>query len=352
MTVADHVRGQLLAPLDEDCVKLVKSDITPKARKTFINISGLHGVSVWKRPGVNRGGQLAEDATSQREDPCSGSDLKRARVDNARVSNGIGNKEARQQGKPSEHSILQRIFGDSVDSIGSRMRLPDASEKDAIERERELHTFDPAQWLTSSAINTFLAMVEQHYSETVLCVDTYLVAKMAQEGFTYKAVQKWQDLCPKRQFARKRYLFFPYHETVDRGNGTFEGIHWTLIVAAVQESKLAFYDSMGASAARDERKLRAIADFLHARALHLRSETDLARKQWRFEYIGPPDVPAQQDGSSCGKFICAYAGLISAGALRGDSFSQQDLIRFGRDMQSLFAALAARRNTKDEETDG
>jgi hypothetical protein len=63
-------------------------------------------------------------------------------------------------------------------------------------------------------------------------------------------------------------------------------------------------------------------------------------RRWKYKFFGPPAIPRQHDTSSCGMFICAYAGLLSAGVPLKDSFCEADLRGLGQAVEVLVRAAA------------
>lgn len=204
---------------------------------------------------------------------------------------------------------------------------------------QNLMTFNPSAWLNSTHVNTFLALLQSQQSPiSVLCINSYFVA-MVCRGDNFAALKRWKVVTDC--WASKDFVILPVHKTVMVGKSA-KGIHWALAVAKPKEHKLAYYDSMGCQKSTDEPTVQKIAQFLTRKGREQSFDSELCSKEWTVEYIGPPFIPDQTDGNSCGKFICAYAGLICAGIPLTNSFVQNELRQFGMDMRQHMQYLAKR----------
>ncbi len=122
------------------------------------------------------------------------------------------------------------------------------------------------------------------------------------------------------------YVLFPINQA----------LHWCLVVAYPRQLKLVYYDSLGG---QDTLCLRLIESFFQARGEVYPAETRF-KTNWTLEYVGPDSqepIPRQEDGVSCGLFVCALADILTAGG--GPSgrwgYSQQDMSGFRTRVQCL-----------------
>jgi Ulp1 family protease len=202
-----------------------------------------------------------------------------------------------------------------------------------------LQCFDPNAWLNSIAMNTFLGLLQsQQCPMSVLCFNSFFVTRICCDGI--KGVIRWKIM--SEQFALKDLLLLPIHITHQTAVSTkLEGVHWAIAVAQPKVHKLTYYDSMGTSESKDGATAQKIAQFLTAKGRMHINDSALCSETWKIEFIGPPFIPEQTDHKSCGKFICAYAGLLCAGKTLQNSFVQEDLNHFGFEMKNIFLKVAS-----------
>ena len=204
-----------------------------------------------------------------------------------------------------------------------------------------LQCFNPNAWLSSIAINTFLGLLQSQQSPmSVLCFNSFFVSLICGDG-GIDGVKRWKIM--REQFALKDLLLLPVHITHQTAVSTkLEGVHWAIAVAQPNVHKLTYYDSMGSSESKDGATARKIVQFLTAKGREYTNDSALCSETWKLEFIGPPFIPEQTDLKSCGKFICAYAGLLCAGKPLQNSFVQEDLNLFGFEMKNIFLKVAFR----------
>jgi Ulp1 family protease len=229
-------------------------------------------------------------------------------------------------------NLMATILGSRAwDHIRSMPPLTDPDER------AQLKDFNPYQWLKGAAINWFMSVIEAKFPETVICVDSYFCVKMLEIGMTYDRLERQAFMKRNLVFSCRRFMFFPFNETVvNVDKGQLEGVHWTIVIADIQERVLVFHDPMGAKQVDGALKVTTISRFLRQRGKKDPRDKSLD-KYWRYQY-GGPDIPRQTDGSSCGKFILAYAGLTAAGQPL-NSFGQEHMGRFGKDMARQLALV-------------
>jgi hypothetical protein len=244
--------------------------------------------------------------------------------------------EDRQLGK-----LMNAIMGPDVESAFRAMPAVEDPAEMALLRE-----FDPHQWLNGTAINWFLSAIECRRAD-VISVDSYFCTKMLEAGMTYEVLQRqnFMKRSRSRVFANSRLMLFPFNETaVNMDNPRLKAVHWTIIVADIKRYKLVYLDSCGSEESKCRStaspKFLAISRFLRQRGKSATAEGALDH-WWRYEY-GGSDIPRQMDGSACGKFICAYAGMAAARGPDGgvvDSlvgcFEQKHVVRLGCDMSKV-----------------
>jgi Ulp1 family protease len=203
-----------------------------------------------------------------------------------------------------------------------------------------LQCFDPNAWLNSTAINTFLGLLQSQQSPmSVLCFNSFFVSRICDDD-GINGVKRWTIM--REQFALKDLLVLPVHITEQNAVSTkLEGVHWAIAVAQPKVHKLTYYDSMGASESKNGATAQKIAQFLTAKGRQYTNDLALCSETWKIEFIGPPFIPEQTDHKSCGKFICAFAGLLCAGKPLQNSFVQEDLNLFGFEMKNIFRKVAS-----------
>ena len=136
----------------------------------------------------------------------------------------------------------------------------------------------------------------------------YALLRNARGGYSYTNVQRWGR---RYNLAQMDRVFFPIN---------ISNSHWCLAVVFPQEWKIRYYDSLGGKNSvcldlierylQDEGRYRCI---------------DQLTRSWDKESVGPPSIPAQGDGCSCGVFVCAFADCLSAGQKSPRGFSQRDM---------------------------
>ncbi len=268
-------------------------------------------------------------------------------------------KNIQQHGKKTV-SLMQKILGPEIDILLRSVPMPDDSNiiDDVIPK------FNPSNKLNGDSINLFMSILQSKYQDTIWCVDTYLTAKLCARDYAPEGVRRWKGMM--QHFSAKKTILFPWHESVEceetkktakkkteseiedsdltlvsqpvRSGKILVGIHWTLIAADLNENKLKFYDSMSGSP--DMQKLVAVERFLKDKGEMYPGDSALLSKQWKYEFYGPDEIPKQHDSVSCGKFVCAFSGLIAAGIPLKNSFVEKDLSSFGHEMQLQFNTLA------------
>jgi sentrin-specific protease 1 len=135
----------------------------------------------------------------------------------------------------------------------------------------------------------------------------YALLRNSRGGYCYANVERWGR---RHNMAEMDYVFFPINVS---------NSHWCLAVVEPKMRRIRYFDSLGGinqhcldlleRYMRDEGEKRGIEAFTG---------------DWDKENIGPPDIPAQTDGCSCGVFVCAFADCLSMDRFPA-GFAQRDM---------------------------
>mmetsp|Transcript_12228 Transcript_12228/g.24386 ORF Transcript_12228/g.24386 Transcript_12228/m.24386 type:complete len:673 (+) Transcript_12228:244-2262(+) len=124
----------------------------------------------------------------------------------------------------------------------------------------------------------------------------YALLRNAKGGYSHDNVRRWAK---KKDLAAFDRIFFPINVS---------NSHWCLAVVYPQTNTIRYYDSLGG---KNDCCLDLLERYMQDEG-RLRSDSRM-QKEWNKENVGPPSVPRQHDGSSCGVFLCAFADSLSAG---------------------------------------
>ncbi len=195
---------------------------------------------------------------------------------------------------------------------------------------RAMNSLCQDKFLNDEVINEYMHLLARCRSGTYyLSSFTYTLFRMELNSESPNFA-KFLRFAKRVDFSCHDYVLFPINQ----------GFHWCLVVAYPRQLKLVYYDSLGG---QDTLCLRLIEAFFQARGEINPAETRFKMK-WTLEYIGPDSeepIPRQEDGVSCGLFVCALADVLTAGG--GPSgrwgYSQQDMSGFRTLVQCLMTTF-------------
>ena len=156
----------------------------------------------------------------------------------------------------------------------------------------------------------------------------YALLRNSRGGYSYSNVQRWGR---KHNILEMDRVFFPIN---------ISNSHWCLAVVFPSQLTIRYYDSLGG---RNSHCLDLLERYLKDEG-RSRGEEKLTR-DWAKESFGPPQIPGQSDGCSCGVFVCAFADCLSAG-MRPEGFSQHDMPTIRRRFYDFFIRCRMWANTK------
>jgi hypothetical protein len=163
---------------------------------------------------------------------------------------------------------------------------------------RDFRRLDPGMWLNDTLIDAILQTYQARVRECWVFTTYFYPTFVSETGeYRYSDVQRWTVRAKVNLFT-KRLILFPIH---------VHGVHWTLVVANVQQRTLTYYDSMGADG----------SEYLHAVLGYLQEEH---RDKEGVELFTPwscistkKSVPQQPNDVDCGVFVCTFARLLMEG---------------------------------------
>jgi hypothetical protein len=197
--------------------------------------------------------------------------------------------------------------------------------------QRDLDTLRPNVWVTDEIINMYMHLLAGSRPGTYF-FSSFTYAKLLEE--LYAEEPNWAKFlryAKRINFCDYDYVLFPIHQPG----------HWCLVVAYPKQLKLAYFDSMGGT---DGLCLKLCESFFQARGEANSAEARF-KSDWTLEFVGPRSkepIPEQEDGVSCGLFVCALADVLTAGGSRDQwGYSQQDMAYFRKLVRSLMTKFRA-----------
>lgn len=207
------------------------------------------------------------------------------------------------------------------------------------------HILETHSWYNDEIINAHFALLQrihpQHYFFTTFlftkleqCAAFQQTGNLRMARETRERLGRWtKEVC----MGEKKKVFVP----VNLGQS-----HWVLVVLDVSERTLVYYDSI-----MNRRSGKHVLDLLHDYLFDLIPHesierrldgtaigvlafilakmtlhtTEERRKSKQLVKVFPKGLPQQQDGYSCGAFVCKYAECIAADEPL--QFSQMDVDR-------------------------
>ena len=197
--------------------------------------------------------------------------------------------------------------------------------------QRDLNTLRPNECLTCEIINMYMHLLAGSRPGTYF-FSSFTYAKLLEEFHAEEPNwAKFLRYAKRINFCDYDYVLFPIHQPG----------HWCLVVAYPKQLKLAYFDSMGGT---DGLCLKLCESFFQARGEANSAEARF-KSDWTLEFVGPRSkepIPEQEDGVSCGLFVCALADVLTAGGSRDQwGYSQQDMAYFRKLVRSLMTKFRA-----------
>lgn len=179
----------------------------------------------------------------------------------------------------------------------------------------------PGAWYTDEIINAYFSLLQLQYPQCHF-FSTFFYTKLAARGVL--GVERWVD---RMALERKQLLFVPVN---------LNNVHWAMIVVDQLRFSITYYDSMQAGPT-SKRAMQTIADFLIDTKLSARRRPGFKKKDdavgvlafmlaktkiadsgapqrpGSYAFTNATGIPRQQDGGSCGAFVCKYAECLAAG---------------------------------------
>ena len=142
------------------------------------------------------------------------------------------------------------------------------------------------RWLYDEIVNSYLFLLELKFSHVLCCgsVETRAVAAGKSMKFLWK----------KKQFFNKELVFVPYNPS---------GVHFLLIVLNVLQGTIMLLDPMLENNTSDIELVKEIGIKLLKNQFTLQNVTVILANEHSL----------QEDGSSCGAYVCYYAKRICEG---------------------------------------
>ena len=193
-------------------------------------------------------------------------------------------------------------------------------------------------WLTDEIINAYGVLLSKEHSQN------YYFSSFFYERLSFGNPA---ETC----FASRKRIFFPIN---------LHQAHWALAVLDVPQRRLLYYDSM-----MNRRTGMRVLETIHGKFLipafpsyAVPSEKNKSKKKEGSNSVGllaylmtkmqmdsrptdeiklliPPGQPQQQDGYSCGSFVCKWMQVLSSYYTKDPSFSPADVALHRRSMWAL-----------------
>uniref|UniRef100_H2Y7Z9 Ubiquitin-like protease family profile domain-containing protein n=1 Tax=Ciona savignyi TaxID=51511 RepID=H2Y7Z9_CIOSA len=164
-------------------------------------------------------------------------------------------------------------------------------------------------WLNDEIINFYMELIASRSASnpnlpSCHAMNTFFYPKLKSQG--YKSVRRWTK---RVDIFSKDVLFYPIHL----------GVHWTLAVVRLNEKRLEYYDSMGAT---NDECLEILKSYLVDEHLD-KKKAGFDVSDWKCCNMPPSEIPQQMNGSDCGVFTCSFAEHISRNSTL--TFRQNDM---------------------------
>jgi len=208
----------------------------------------------------------------------------------------------------------QTIVDGAVHGIGPPAEILARHDTDSVQRG-SMETLKPGEWLNDEIINYFLKNYLAKRDE-MLCAkqlgrkrshffNSFFIQTMFDEKnnnpklrgkYNYKNVKHWGRKVPGKNIFDLKYIFIPIN---------LDNLHWTSAVIFMEEKKIQYFDSMGAT---HMIKLRALLQYLKDE-YKAKKGGELNPKEWTL--VGCSNsTPRQGNGFDCGVFTCLFGYFV------------------------------------------
>jgi Ulp1 family protease len=194
--------------------------------------------------------------------------------------------------------------------------------------QNDFDSLRPRKWLTDGVINWYMHLLyisrrNPQCKMFPFTSFTYDMMRVERETNTLNAYKRYIRYAKGRVLSEFHFVFFPIHRDSPK--------HWCLVVCNPRNLNLAYYDPMGFQDVYSDTCLEILEGYLKARGQAIIAETRL-NTDWTKRFVGcrtlPECIPRQEDGHSCGLFLCALADVLCAGGPRPPGswgYSQADM---------------------------
>lgn len=204
--------------------------------------------------------------------------------------------EMRLQHDSREQALIQKSFGsgptDEELSCAFRIRL----------KRRDFQTLYGLNWLNDEVVNFYMSLIADTCSD-VHSYSSFFYPKLISNA-GYNGVRRWTK---KVDIFSKRLLLIPVHL----------GMHWCLAAVDFSNKQISYYDSFKG---HNPECLQALKQYLVQEAA---DKKQMVYDMSGWHCITHKNIPAQQNGSDCGVFMCMYARHLARS--KPFSFSQDDM---------------------------
>ena len=167
------------------------------------------------------------------------------------------------------------------------------------------------QYLNDNIINAYMSILQKDNDDRCkqesgklksIIYNTHFFFRLFDGGetqeFRYENVSRWWKSVDIFSLNK---MFFPVHIKI----GFYE--HWTLVVVAVQQKRIDYYDSCGGNG---EYWVKGVLEYISLKWKDKNDCIPFNRQEWKMNYSSSHNVPQQTNGWDCGVFICLYTYLL------------------------------------------
>lgn len=203
-------------------------------------------------------------------------------------------------------------------------------------RRRELDILLSGTWINDEIINAYLHHLSVAFtSRQNFIFSTFFYARLFgdQQVYHYKQVKKW---------TKSESLDAFHNIIVPINHGNF---HWALACIRIQEKTFSYYDSIP-SASRASKVLKNLRQYMMDETTSKSLSFPVHEfKTWKMH---EEKCARQNDGSSCGIFVCLFATAVASG-MPIRQVKTLDAVVFRRKLAYiLFSQKEAQPNEKDQ----
>lgn len=221
---------------------------------------------------------------------------------------------------PDNSFVMNHLYGDgALDEIVAKH----PSHGTSVQR-RNLQTLQPGTWLSDEIINYFFILLRDRDRQlqkrslrscrgNVFSNSFFFSKLLGKEGYNYNNVRNWSKRLCKDTIFELDKVIIPCN---------VNGVHWTCVVAYMQEHRIQYYDSMGDDGnVYTDALLRFIEDEWKSK----KGEDFFYSSKWKI--VGSVQgIPRQRNTYDCGVYTCLFADFLSANIPL--NFQQENVDRF------------------------